>query len=82
MAHYNDLPTWPGASVVYQRVNKINTALCQQAYAASRAKPRGRHKPLPYTVPVDVDMAITAMGRGDEEYLKAYIGQHLTLALA
>lgn len=76
----SNLPPWPGAATVYQRVQRINTVLCEAAYKAAAARKRTR-RPLPYSVPDEVREAIAKMGEGDEEFLKAYVARHLDLVL-
>lgn len=74
----SNLPDWPGASVVYSRVNAINAVLCQEAYLAAKPK-RRTQRAWKYTVPEDVRASIDALDNGNEESLKAYVAQHLSL---
>jgi hypothetical protein len=71
----SNLPNWPGASTVYGRLAKINTALCHDAWTAARKRKR------PYSVPDEVESNIRAMSNGDEEACKAAVLANLSLAL-
>lgn len=74
-----NLPSWPGASVVYSRVYRINETLCELAYLQHLTT--RRRKSDRYTVPAEVRASIEALDRGDEEALKAYVAAHLALAM-
>ena len=75
----SNLPNWPGASVVYSRVYKINAAKCAAAYAAATTGPKSKRRK--YYVPEDVAAATEHLNAGNEEALKAYVAANLSLAL-
>lgn len=65
-----NLPEWPGAETVYQRVANINAARCKNSYhewITARKNTRDWRAPDDIT-----DHIIPAMNEGDEETLKAY----------
>jgi hypothetical protein len=79
----DNLPTWPGASTVYSRCYAINIKLCAAAYQAWKALPkRTQRMSGGWQIPECVTDCIAALKVGDEEALKAYVHQHLDLALA
>lgn len=68
-----ELPPWPGAETVYQRVQNINGARCKNSYSEWI---NSRKKSKDWRAPDDiVDHIIPAMNRGDEEILKVYVAQ-------
>lgn len=71
----NDLPTWPGADVVYKRLGQINNKLAAEAYANGKRKGRK----IVWTLPEFVADNILAMNKGDEEACKAGVARHLHL---
>ncbi len=69
----SNLPDWPGAETVYQRVANINGARCKNSYADWVAS---RKNSKDWRAPEDIaNHIIPAMNVGDEETLKAYIAQ-------
>ncbi|API58472.1 hypothetical protein BSL82_03445 [Tardibacter chloracetimidivorans] len=69
---------WPGASVVYTRVQTINIARAKEAYVAWYNSHATRHKkPKGWTLPEDIQEAIEALNNGNEEYLKAYAMKYI-----
>lgn len=69
----SNLPAWPGAETVYQRVQNINGARCKSSYSDWIA---ARKKSKDWRAPEEIaDYIIPAMNRGDEEVMKAYAAQ-------
>jgi hypothetical protein len=73
-----NLPKWAGADKVYERLNKINHKLCNDAYIAWYNIPAYK-RPDSYTVPESVRDNIKAMNEGNEEACKACVHRHLSL---
>ena len=72
----SELPNWPGAETVYQRVQAINGNRCKAAYHAwvlAGSKNPGWQRPE------DMDFVIERMNAGDEEFLKGYMAQYPNL---
>lgn len=65
----NNLPDFPGASVVYSRASMIAAHLNAQEYDAQRKKVKGRK--FKFSPNRDASILIDAMNRGDEDVLKA-----------
>ena len=63
----SNLPSWGGAATVYERLQRINTTLCNRAYEAAAAGRKRRRGKVQWDVPEDVQDNIQAMNRGDEE---------------
>lgn len=73
----SNLPEWPGADTVYLRCQVINTELCRRSYLHHCQT--NKRKRVPWNVPEDVQEAIIAMKKGDEEFLKDWTYRHRDL---
>lgn len=71
----SNLPEWVGADSVYRRLGIITRELGRRQYAAwcQRKRPRKADR---FRVSDDLVDLIDAMGRGDEETLKAAVWRH------
>lgn len=77
----SNLPEWPGANSVYEKLGKAAGWLAAQehkAWAAVRANRTGRQKRMGggqgFRVSQDVQWICDAMGRGNEEECKGLLG--------
>jgi hypothetical protein len=61
----SNLPSWPGASVVYSRCYRLLGRMARNGHVARR---RGR-----CVTSAEMDTIIDALNRGDEEYLKGIL---------
>lgn len=67
------LPSWPGASVVYDRALRMLEYMSRDAHTAFRNRKNPRKRDV-YHVPEIVRETIVALDRGDEETIKAFVG--------
>lgn len=75
-----NLPSWPGADVVYARADVIASELARREYAAwcKRKRPRKSDR---FSVSPTIGAIVDAMNTGDEETLKAFVAEYLDIAL-
>ena len=64
-------PKWQGSSACYAYLNKVNHALCREAWLKHGKKPG-------YSVPDEVRSVINIMLHGDEEVIKTVVLHHRT----
>ena len=73
-----NLPDWPGASVVYSRMYRILEHMARTGHVTIN-RARGRTWCTPSA---EMMAATAALDRGDEEACKAFVGEHIAVALA
>lgn len=74
-----NLPSWPGAAVVYSRAASLATEMCRRAYQSQRSKTK--KKLSRFHPPKEATRIIDAMNKGDEEVLKGIVIEYRNLPI-